>query len=268
MTEIHPLFNLTGRVAMVTGGGYGLGREFCDILAEFGADVVCPDLYPERAQETCDIIRKYGHKTLPLGVDVSKYDQVQALFQKTAETFSRLDILVNNAGITRPPTLIHQMDINDWHKVIDVNLHGVFYCMKEGLRMMMEQKKGSIINIASILGLNATPPELLATVHYAAAKSGVVGLTRQGAAEYGQFGIRVNCIAPGWYGGTRLSLDAGFRRSDEDKKAFDRIIIDRTPMKRRGYPYELKGLVLYLASDAASFMTGQTIALDDGWTSW
>ncbi len=267
-STIHPLFDLSGRVAVVTGGGYGLGREFCDVLAEFGADVVCPDLYRDRAEETGELIKKYGHRTLPMEVDVSEYEQVRAMFKQVTDTFGRLDVLVNNAGITRPSALIHQMSVSDWHKVIDVNLHGVFYCMKEGLRIMMEQKKGSIINIASVCGVGGMDPDILATVHYSAAKAGVIGLTRQGAAEYGRYGIRVNCIAPGWHGGTRLSVDAGVKRSEEEKRVFEQLIVDRTPMRRRGYPRELKGLLLYLASDSASFVTGQIIAHDGGWTCW
>lgn len=265
---MNPLFDLSGKVVMVTGGGIGLGREFCDILAEFGADVVCPDLHLDRANETCEIIRRYGHKALPIEADVSKYDQVQALFKQAAETFGRLDVLVNNAGITRPSAFIHQIDLSDWHKVVDVNLHGVFYCMKEGLPIMMEQKKGSIINIASICGLYGTPPDMLATAHYSAAKSGVIGLTKQGAAEYGAYGIRVNCIAPGWHGGTRLSVDAGVKKTEEEKMIFEQRIVERTPMRRRGYPHELKGLVLYLAAESSSFVTGQIIAHDGGWTCW
>ena len=140
--ERHQLFDLNGRVAMVTGGGSGLGREFCDVLAEFGADVVCPDIYKDRAEETCEIIRKYGHNALPMEVDVSQYDQVQAMFRQVESSFGRLDVLVNNAGITASSAVIDQTDISDWHRVLNVNLHGVFYCMKESLKIMMKQKRG------------------------------------------------------------------------------------------------------------------------------
>lgn len=264
----HPLFDLSGRVAMVTGGGIGLGREFCEILAEFGADIICLDLHIGRANETCEIIRRKGFKASPIEADVSKYEQVQEVFKNIRKIYGRLDILVNNAGITRPSVSIHEMDIKDWHKVIDVNLNGVFYCMKEALSIMLEQKKGSIINISSICGLYAVRPDILSTAHYTASKSGVIGLTKQGAAEYGRFGIRVNCIAPGWHGGTMLLENAGVKRTEEEKKIFDQKIIAETPLGRKGYPHELKGLVLYLAADCSSFVTGQVIIHDGGWTCW
>jgi NAD(P)-dependent dehydrogenase (short-subunit alcohol dehydrogenase family) len=183
--EIHPLFDLSGRVAVVTGGGSGLGREFCDVLAEFGADVICSDIYKDRAEETCGAVKKYGRGALAIEVDVSKYDQVRGMFRQIVDRFGRLDILVNNAGIINRRCAIDQIDIQDWHKVLDVNLHGVFYCMKEGLRIMMRQKKGSIINMASIAGLCEIDPDVGLMSPYVTSKSAVIGLTKQGAAEYG-----------------------------------------------------------------------------------
>jgi NAD(P)-dependent dehydrogenase (short-subunit alcohol dehydrogenase family) len=264
--EIDFLFNLSSRVAVVTGGGSGLGREFCDVLAEFGADIICSDIYKDRAEETCEMIKKYQHRTLSIEVDVSKYDQVEAMFKQVERTFGRLDVLVNNAGITTSRCAIDQMDIQDWHKVLDVNLHGVFYCMKEGLKIMMRQKKGSIINIASITGLCGIDPDVGLMSPYVTSKSGVIGLTKQGAAEYGPHGIRVNAMAPGWHLGTRLSADAGVKRTEEELTSWRQLLSSKTPMRRTGEPKELKGLLLYLASDASSFVTGQVIASDGGWT--
>ncbi len=269
MTEqLHPLFDLSGRVALVTGGGSGLGREFCEILAEFGADVVCPDVRKDRAEETCEIIKKYGRRALPLELDVSNCEQVQAMFKKIEDTFGQLDILVNNAGIRSRPALIHEMDLEDWHRVIAVNLHGVFYCTREAVKMMMKQNKGSIINIASILGTHGLNPDIDAAANYGVSKAAVIGLTRQSAAEYGRYNIRVNCIAPGWYFGTRLASDAGIIRSEEVVKARTELLSSKTPLKRTGEPRELRGILLYLASDASNFMTGQIIACDGGWTCW
>lgn len=129
-----------------------------------------------------------------MAVDVSKYDQVNTMFRQVVPSFGKLDVLVNNAGVAPPSVPIDQIDLNDWHRVIDVNLHGVFYCMREGLRIMRKQERGLIINIASILGLSASEPAILAQAPYVAAKHAVIGLTKQAAAEYGRYGIRVNCI--------------------------------------------------------------------------
>lgn len=244
-----------------------MGREFCDVLAEFGADVVTCARRKEHVEETCKVISKHGHKTLALKADVSKYDQVQTMFKKIENTFGRLDILVNNAGITTRGAVIDQIDVSEWHRVIDIDLHGVFYCMKEGLKMMMKQEKGSIINIASVAGMLALSPDIEPLAPYVAAKSAIIGLTKQGAADYAPHGIRVNCIAPGWHSGTKLAESAGSRVTEDDVEAFGRSkIIPRTPMGRWGKPRELRGLLLYLASDASTFMTGQTIAHDGGWT--
>ncbi len=255
---------------MVTGGGSGLGREFCRILAEFGADIACPDLRKERAEETCEeIVRGLDRRALPLEADLSKPDQVQAAFKKVEETFGRLDILVNNAGMLSVPSVIHEMSVENWHRVMDVNLHGVFYCMKEGLGMMMKQQRGSIINISSVVGMNGLDPDIDAVAHYGVSKTGVIGLTRQGAAEYGKYNVRVNCIAPGWFLGTRLVADSGRGiRSPEASKARMEQLAAKTPMRRTGDPKELQGLMLYLASDASSYVTGQIIAVDGGFTCW
>jgi NAD(P)-dependent dehydrogenase (short-subunit alcohol dehydrogenase family) len=266
--EIHPLFNLTGKVALVTGGGSGIGREFCDVLAEFGADVVCLDVYKDRAEETCQIIQKHGHKSLAITTDVSQYDQVHTAFQQVMAEFGKLDILVNNAGIAPRPALIDQTDLKDWHKVIDIDLHGVFYCLKDGLGIMRKQKGGTVINVASNLGVSASPPEVLAQSPYVAAKHGVVGLTRQAAAEYGQFNVRVNCIAPGFHAGTRLPESLGIKHNAEEEKARKKMINSMTPLGRAAEAKELRGLLIYLASDSSSFTTGAVIVSDGGWTVW
>ena len=261
--ELRPLFDLTGRVAVVTGGGSGLGREFCDALAEFGADVVCAEIDENLGKETCEIIKKYGHEALALTVDVSKYDQVQAMFLQVMERFGKLDILVNNAGVAPPPFLIGETRISDWHRVIDVDLHGVFYCLKEGLKIKQKQGKGSVINISSVGGLFAVPPEGMPQAAYVAAKHAVIGLTKQAAAEYGQFGVRVNCIAPGLHIGTRLPQSMGITTPPEEQKAGTKIL-EQIALHRAAQPMELKGLMVYLASDAASYMTGATVIHDGG----
>lgn len=187
MVSKDNIFNIEGKVAAVTGGGSGLGRDFCEILAEYGADIVCMDVRMERATEACAYLEKqYGHKAVPLELDVSQYDQVKVAFKKVADDFGKLDILVNNAGVMSPPRPIHEIDIDHWHKLFGVNLHGTFYCMKEALGIMIKQQKGSIINLSSVSGVFALDPNVQCTGHYITSKAGVIGLTRQGAAEYGQ----------------------------------------------------------------------------------
>lgn len=260
---IHPLFDLSDRVALVTGGGSGLGREYCDVLAEFGATVVCCDLIKDRADETCEIISKYRHKTEAVQADVADYAQVREMFQGVENAFGRLDILVNNAGISTRPVPFAEIDLDEWHKLQRVNLDGTFYCMREGLGIMVKQKRGSIINISSIAGVNAARRP---AASYVASKAAVIGLTKQGAFEYGQYGIRVNCIAPGYHLGTRFLESSGAILSDDEYKALGQTLASLTPLRRTGEPRDLKGLLLYLASDASSFLTGQTILHDGGWT--
>jgi gluconate 5-dehydrogenase len=158
------------------------------------------------------------------------------------------------------------MRLEDWNKVIGVNLTGVFMCMQEGIKLMLRQKSGSIINISSILGFIAIDPDILAVQHYIAAKHGVIGLTKTAAVQYGPDNIRVNAIAPGFYAGTRLG-DVE-ERIEAEAQAFEGRIISLTPMKRLAEPKELKGLAVLLASDASSFITGTTYVTDGGWSAW
>jgi NAD(P)-dependent dehydrogenase (short-subunit alcohol dehydrogenase family) len=153
--------------------------------------------------------------------------------------------------------------------VIDVNLHGVFYCLKEGLEIMKRQGCGSIINIASIFGLTVADPAIISVPPYVASKFAVVGLTKEAAAEYGQYGVQVNAIAPGFHVGTRLGQDASSpARPVAERPSPQSALAARTPLRRTGEPRELKALLLYLASDSSAFVTGQVIAQDGGWTIW
>ena len=260
------LFNLTGRVSLVTGAGSGLGRILCEAMAEHGSDVVCSDINEAWAEETAGMLAKHGAKTLVVKADVSKQDEVKALFRKVNQEFGRLDVLFNNAGIATKGARIHEMRLEDWNKVIGVNLTGVFLCMQEGIKLMLRQKSGSIINIASILGLVAADPDILAIQHYIASKHGVIGITKTAAVQYGPDNIRVNAIAPGFYAETRLG-DVE-ERTEEEAQAFAEKVIPLIPMKRFGQPQELKGLAVLLASDASSYITGATYVTDGGWCAW
>jgi NAD(P)-dependent dehydrogenase (short-subunit alcohol dehydrogenase family) len=260
------LFDLTGKVSLITGAGSGLGRVFCEAMAEHGSNVVCSDINEAWAQETASIIGKYGTKTLAVKADVSKQDEVKTMFREVENKFGKLDVLFNNAGIATKGTKIHEMRLQDWNKVIGVNLTGTFLCMQEALKLMLRQKHGSIINISSILGLVGVDPDILAIQHYVASKHGVIGLTRVAAAQYGPDNIRVNAIAPGFIGGTRLG-DVE-KKTEAEALVSGQKVISLTPLKRLGRPEELKGLAVLLASDASSFITGAVYLIDGGWCAW
>jgi len=265
MTE-KGIFDLSGKVALVTGGGSGLGRVFCQALAEFGADVACADINREWAEETVALIEEFGHRTSAIMADVSKPEDVQSMIAATVAELGSLDILVNNAGITTRPAKIHEMAIEDWDELMAINLRGVFLCMRAALPVMIRQQRGCIINISSVFGLVAVDPEIASYCNYSAAKAGVVALTRQAAADYGRNGIRVNAIAPGWHRGTRLSARWRSEWPPEREQRYYQLITEHTPLGRRGEASELKGLIVYLASDASSFVTGQVFAHDGGWS--
>ena len=190
----------------------------------------------------------------------------EKLVKSVEEEFGRIDILVNNAAVAPPPVIIDQTTLHDWHRVIDVDLHGVFYCLKEGLAIMKEQGSGSIINISSVSGLRAAHPQTHPQAPYVAAKHAVIGLSKQAAAEYGPYGIRVNCIAPGLHVGTRLPESEGdiSERTKEERKAGEQRVIAKIPLRRVGVTRDMRGLMIYLASDSSSFVTGELIVEDGG----
>jgi gluconate 5-dehydrogenase len=260
------LFDLHGKVALVTGAARGLGRFFSWALAEAGAEVVCADKDPQ--EETVKMIEQCGRRSLPLVVDVSRSEDIEHMANQITKEFGRLDIGVNNAGIIHKPYRLHEIPLEDWDRLISIDLTGVFLCMQKELQLMVKQKSGVIINISSILGLAGLVPELMPRASYVAAKHAVIGLTKQAALEYAQDGIRTNAIAPGWFGGTDLARERLAGKSAEEFQQREQKILESTPMRRRGNVEELKGLLLYLASDASSFVTGQAFVVDGGWTAF
>jgi NAD(P)-dependent dehydrogenase (short-subunit alcohol dehydrogenase family) len=260
------MFALAGRVALVTGGASGLGRVFCEALAEFGADVALADIDEVESRQTVALIDKLGRRSLALKADVSDPGEVQHMVNEVVAKLGTIDILINNAGIMVKATKIAEMAIEDWDRVMAVDLRGVFLCTRAVLPVMLRQRRGSIINIASVYGIRPLfeIAETNPNAHYAAAKAGVISLTKETAIEYARDGIRVNCIAPGFHGGTRLGRWIQAAGQEERRKRYEETIAKTTPMGRRGDPTELKGLVVYLASNASSFVTGQIFISDGG----
>lgn len=246
------MFNLKDKVAFVTGGGSGIGEACALALAKQGAKVAVVDLKLETAQKTADLINSTGGKAIALATDVSDPKQVEKAIADTVAHLGRLDIAVNNAGIGGEQAPTADQSIEGWKKVISVNLDGVFYCTKYEIPAMLKNGGGSIINIASILGQVA----FANSSGYVAAKHGVVGLTQTAAVEYATQGIRVNSVGPGFISTPLLTA--------LPPEALDPIAALH-PMKRLGKSEEVAALVTFLASDEASFITGNYYPVDGGY---
>jgi 3-oxoacyl-[acyl-carrier protein] reductase len=242
---------LEGKVALVTGGSRGIGRAIAINLAEAGADVVVNYAGNEAAAaEVAAHIESIGRKALVIKANVGNSGEVDAMVKQTLEAFGRLDILVNNAGITRD-NLIMRMKDDEFDEVINTNLKGVFNCVRSVTRTMMKQRSGRIINISSVVGTMGNPGQ----ANYVAAKAGVIGLTKSAARELASRGITVNAIAPGF-----ITTDMTDKLSDEIKAQ----LLLQIPLARFGQPDDIAKTVLFLASDEASYMTGQTLHIDGG----
>jgi gluconate 5-dehydrogenase len=266
MSAPDALFRLDGRAALVTGAASGLGQVIAEGFAAAGAEAFCVDIERERLGEVARGIREAGGKASAVAIDVADEASVDAAFATLRERGQGLDVLVNCAGIAAVPARTHELSVADWHRLVAVNLTGVFLVTRAALPLMLG-REGSIINIASVLGLGGYYPGFPSTgLHYAATKAAIVGLTRQLAAEYAGDGIRANVIAPGWMFGTRLGDFRRARTSPEEQARFHAAIEARIPMQRTGNPAEILGLALYLAAPASQYVTGQVIAQDGGWT--
>lgn len=246
--------NLKNKVAIVTGAGQGIGREIALTLAKEGAKVVVTDI-TDKIHDVVKEIESSGFQALAIKVDVLKRKQTEAMAKKTLQKFGRIDILVNNAGVYPFKSLV-EMEEEDWDHVLDVNLKGVFNCTKAVLPAMTKQMYGKVINITSIAGTKVGFSNL---VHYSASKAGLLGFTKSAALELSQYGINVNAIAPGAIDtpGTRTTM--GERKQIEE---YAKIL----PAKRIGKPIDVANLVVFLASDKSSYITGECIVVDGGFT--
>jgi NAD(P)-dependent dehydrogenase (short-subunit alcohol dehydrogenase family) len=252
--SVRELFDLSGKVAIVTGGGSGIGRQMADGLAEAGANLVLCARKAERCEQAAGELEQLGVRALGLGCDVRDPAQVEAVVRRTRDELGGIDVLVNNAG-TVWGAAPEDMPLEGWQKVVDVNLTGAFLFAQAAGRVMIEAGGGSIVNIASVAGLHGAPPEVVNTIVYHATKGGVIAFTRDLAWKWARHGIRVNAIAPGWFPSdmSRFVLDS---HGEE--------LTRRIPLGRFGGPDDLKGVVVFLVSPAAAYVTGHTLVVDGG----
>jgi 3-oxoacyl-[acyl-carrier protein] reductase len=241
---------LDGKVALVTGAGRGIGRAIAETLAGQGADLALCDVQQEWLADTAAAVQAKGRRAAAFAVDVRQADQVDAAVTGAIEALGKLDILVNNAGITKD-TLLVRMSEEDWDAVLSVNLKGTFLFSKAAARPMMKQRSGAIINIASIIGLIGNAGQC----NYAASKGGVIALTKSVAKELAARNVRVNAVAPGFIQ-TRMTEVL----PEEVRKK----MLEAIPMARLGTPEDVANVVLFLASDASSYMTGQVLSVNGG----
>lgn len=254
------LFSLKGKTAVVTGAARGLGRAMSEALADCGADIAVLDIDIKTAEETAKYIQStYGVRSKAFYVDVAKYESCQQACDSVIQEWNHIHILLNNAGICINVDA-QDMPLADWTKVIDINMDGVWYMSQIVGRVMIQQKGGNIINLSSMSGFIVNTPQ--GQVSYNASKAGVIHMTRSLAAEWADYNIRVNSIAPG-YMDTEL-----VHKTLMDDGLWARKWMELTPMKRAGKPSELGPLAVYLASDASSFMTGSIVVIDGGYMVW
>ncbi|MFP4416350.1 MAG: 3-oxoacyl-[acyl-carrier-protein] reductase [Chitinivibrionales bacterium] len=242
--------DLSGKTALVTGGGRGIGKEIALTLARAGADVGICDIDASIAQQAASEIESLGRRSCAIGADVSSSKEVAAMFKTFLSSLERIDILVNNAGITRDG-LILRMKEEDWDSVLNINLKSAFLCCKEAARPMMKARGGKIINIASVVGLMGNAGQ----ANYSASKAGMIGLTKTLAREFAPRSINVNAVAPGF-----IKTAMTDKLSDQDKEK----LTGQIPMKTLGTPTDIAHAVLFLSSALAAYITGQVLTVDGG----
>jgi len=242
--------SLEGKIVLITGGARGIGKEIAMLFAKEGADIALCDVNLGQAEETATEIRDLGRDSVVFKADVTDLKDVQGMMDKILDKFKKLDILINNAGITRD-NLILRMSEDEWDKVIAVNLKGCFLCTKAASKVMLKQRSGKIVNIASIIGIMGNAGQ----ANYAASKAGIIGLTKSVARELASRGICVNAIAPGFI---KTEMTAALPE-DIQKKMLLSI-----PLGRFGEPRAVADLALFLSSEGSSYITGQVIQIDGG----
>ena len=241
---------LKGKIALVTGAAQGIGRAIALLLAQKGADIVISDINLEKAEEMAKEIEALGRKAMAIKVDVANTNDVERMVEAILERFGQIDILVNNAGIAKDK-LILRMTEEDWDSVLNVNMKGTFNCTKAVIKHMSKQRKGKIVNIASVVGEMGN----VGQANYSASKAGVIGFTKTIAREFAQRGINVNAIAPGY-----IETPMTEALPEKVKEELRRMI----PMERLGRPEDVAQAVLFLVSEATSYITGQVLNVNGG----
>jgi len=244
----------TGKVAIVTGGSFGIGRATALLFARKGANVVVADAV--RDDETINLIKAAGGNAIFVTCDISKEQDIKALMEKTLSTYGRLDFAFNNAGIEGASAVTHECTVENWNHVLSVNLTGSWLCMKYEIAEMLKNKKGAIVNTASIAGLVG----FQGIAAYVASKHALNGITKTAALEYAKLGIRVNSVCPGVIKTPMIDRFTG--KNKEVEKQFE----SQEPIGRMGLPEEVAEAVCWLCSDSASFVTGNNLPVDGGWT--
>ena len=241
---------LSGKVAIVTGSGQGIGRAIAETLARHGADIVVADLDPGRSQETLEAITKLGRRALNLKVNVANWEDVKGMVDQVMKEWGKIEILVNNAGVTRDGLLV-RMKEEDWNLVMQVNLNGTFHCTKAVIQPMSRQRYGRIVNIASIVGVMGNAGQ----ANYAASKAAVIGFTKTVAREYASRLVTVNAVAPGF-------IDTAMTQGlpAEVRETLQKQI----PLSRLGHPSDVADAVRFLVSDEAGYITGQVLHVNGG----
>lgn len=257
---ILDMFSLENRIAVVTGASRGLGAAFAAALAEAGANLVIASRHKEELENTAGEIRKANREVLPLQCDITSEEQVKALVERTLEKYGKIDVLINNAATERCNIPPEETSLSDWKSVINTNITGPFICSREAGRVMIRQRRGKIINIASISGLIIN--RYFHGGSYDVSKLAIVALTKALAVEWAPHNITVNAIAPGYYA-TKPNL----RWFDSNPDVY-RKVIEMIPLGRLGNIRELSALVVALASDMSNYMTGSVIVIDGGYTIW
>ena len=259
------IFDLSGKVALVTGASRGLGRAIATILAEYGADVACVGRDMKACEITLGQVRSFGRRAFPVKADMTSEEDIVKMVEATIKEFGKIDILFNNAGTASGHGKIHEIATDEWDFTINANLRGTFLCMKYTIPYMLANKGGSIINISSIAGIRAEVPEI-GPAAYGASKSGINNLTQVAAMHYAKNNIRVNAIAPGMHRSEIGRAGNTEEQNREMDKFLDDYCAEWIPMGRLAEAEELAGLVLLLASNASSYITGQIICQDGGKT--